>query len=160
MFCYQKKEITCIDMKKNITFTLLAAALLLTGCASDEEKIERAAYRYSYAMANYDVDGAERYATRETRETTLTMARQLLLMVDSSYIKSDTPATIEIRHIWMADDSSAVVTYHKTTPIKDFSATLDMRKRGHRWLAHNPVRSVEAPEVEEARVPKGAKEED
>jgi len=133
-------------MKKNITLALLATALLLTACASDEEKIEKAAYKYSYAMANYDVDGAEKYATPETVETTLNTARELLPMVDTNYIKSDTPATIEIRHIQIVDDTSAVVTYHKTTPIKDFSSTLDVRKRHGRWLAHSPIPVFEAPE--------------
>lgn len=133
-------------MKQNITLALLATALLLTACASDEEKIEKAAYKYSYAMANYDVDGAEKYATPETVETTLNTARGLLPMVDTNYIKSDTPATIEITNIQIVDDTSAVVTYHKTTPIKDFSSTLDVRKRHGRWLAHSPIPVIEAPE--------------
>lgn len=133
-------------MKQNITLALLATALLLTACASDEEKIEKAAYKYSYAMANYNVDGAEKYATPETVETTLNTARGLLPMVDTNYIKSDTPATIEITNIQIVDDTSAVVTYHKTTPIKDFSATLDVRKRHGRWLAHSPIPVIEAPE--------------
>ena len=133
-------------MKKNITLALLATALLLTACASDEEKIEKAAYKYSYAMANYDVDGAEKYATPETVETTLNTARGLLTIVDTNYIKSDTPASIEITNIQTVDDTSAVVTYHKTTPIKDFSATLDVRKRHGRWLAHSPIPVIEAPE--------------
>ena len=67
-------------------------------------------------------------------------------MVDTNYIKSDTPASIEIRHIQIVDDTSAVVTYHKTTPIKDFSSTLDVRKRHGRWLAHSPIPVIEAPE--------------
>ncbi|MBP5341025.1 MAG: hypothetical protein J6Y52_01515 [Bacteroidales bacterium] len=133
-------------MKHLTTLALLATALLLTACASDEERIEKAAYKYSYAMANYDVDGAEKYATPETRETTLITARGLLTMVDTNYIKSDTPATIEITNIQIIDDTSAVATYHKTTPIKDFSATLEVRKRHGRWLAHSPIPVIEAPE--------------
>ena len=133
-------------MKQNITLALLATVLLLTACASDEEKIEKVAYKYSYAMANYDVDGAEKYATPETVETTLNTARGLLTIVDTNYIKSDTPASIEITNIQIVDDTSAVVTYHKTTPIKDFSSTLDVRKRHGRWLAHSPIPVIEAPE--------------
>lgn len=133
-------------MKHLTTLALLTTALLLTACASDEERIEKAAYKYSYAMANYDVDGAEKYATPETRETTLITARGLLTMVDTNYIKSDTPATIEITNIQIIDDTSAVATYHKTTPIKDFSATLEVRKRHGRWLAHSPIPVIEAPE--------------
>lgn len=133
-------------MKQNNTLALLATVLLLTACASDEEKIEKVAYKYSYAMANYDVDGAEKYATPETVETTLNTARGLLTIVDTNYIKSDTPATIEITNIQIVDDTSAVVTYHKTTPIKDFSSTLDVRKRHGRWLAHSPIPVIEAPE--------------
>lgn len=133
-------------MKQNNTLALLATVLLLTACASDEEKIEKVAYKYSYAMANYDVDGAEKYATPETVETTLNTARGLLTIVDTNYIKSDTPASIEITNIQIVDDTSAVVTYHKTTPIKDFSSTLDVRKRHGRWLAHSPIPVIEAPE--------------
>lgn len=146
-------------MKTNALFFTLATALLLTACTSDEKKIEKAAYKYSYAMANYDVEGAEKYATPETRATTLETARQLIPMVDSNYIKSDTPASIEIRHIWMVDDTSAVVTYHKTTPIKDFSATVDVRKRDGRWLAHKPIPTIDAEPPAEAAdaVPSGDK---
>ena len=141
-------------MHYRTTILLLTAGLTMAACTSDEEKIEKAAYKYSYAMANYDVDGAEKYATPETRETTLMTARGLLTVVDTNYIKSDTPATIEIRHIQMVDDTSAVATYHKTTPIKNFSATLDVRKRHGRWLAHSPIPVVEAPEPEMQTVAK------
>lgn len=134
-------------MKYAKTITLLTAALLLTACASDEEKIEKAAYKYNYAMANYDVDGAEKYATQETRETTLKMARELLPMVNPDYIKSDTPATIEIGDISIANDTLAYVNYRKRTPIKDMTLSIEMRKRHGHWLAHTPIPVLEAPDT-------------
>ena len=132
-------------MKTNTLFLTLATALLLTACTSEEKRIEKTAYKYSFALANYDVDGAERYATPETVETTLQTARGLLPMVDTNYIKSDTPATIEIKHIEIIDDTSAYVTFHKHTPIKDFDHNIAIRKRGRHWLAHDPIPVRKAP---------------
>ena len=145
-------------MKNTKTITLLTAALLLMACASDEEKIEKAAYKYNYAMANYDVDGAERYATQETRETTLETARELLPMVNPDYIKSDTPATIEIGNIAMANDTLAYVNYRKRTPIKDMTLSIEMRKRHGRWLAHAPIPVMEMPEAPMPTDDKGEEE--
>lgn len=126
-------------MKKIIPLLLIAAATLTTGCKSDEERINDVAYNYSFAMANYDVATAEKYATQETKETTLVMARKLIEKVGNEYIKSDTPATIEIDDINILNDTSAIATYHKTTPIKDFRGPLELRKRNNRWLAHATI---------------------
>lgn len=117
----------------------MAAASLATGCKSDEEKINNVAYNYSFAMANYDVATAEKYATHETKETTLVIAQQLIDKIGNEYIESDTPATIEIEDVNILDDTSAIATYHKVTPIKDFRGPLELRKRNHRWLAHATI---------------------
>ena len=125
--------------------------IFATACQSEEKKIKDAAYNYSYAMANYDIDGAEPYADDATKQTTLTTGRGLLQMVDTNYIKSDTPATITIEKVEMLSDSSAVATYHKVTPIKNFRDTVEVRKYGRQWLVHTPTRVVEhqlPPEVE------------
>lgn len=117
---------------------------MLVSCGSSTTKqIENAAYHYSYAMANYDVDGAEPYATEETKQTTLVTGRVMMQLVDSNYIKSDTPAEIEIVKTEMVSDTMAVVTYHKTTPIKDFEGKVEVHKRGNQWLVHSPTKVVQ-----------------
>lgn len=121
---------------------LLCIGLLLvlcTTCDSEKKQIEHSAYEYSDAVANYDIDGAETYCTRETSVTFLKTARFLMQFVDSSYISSDTPATIDIVSVKRLSDTTASVVYHKQTPIKDFTDTLEMRKRDGRWLAHAPI---------------------
>lgn len=97
---------------------------------------EKAAYNYSFAMANYQLDEAAKYATVETQNTVLVRAEQLLQKLDSSYIKSDTPATIEIETVEITSDTTAVATYHKVTPIKNFTGDLELRKRDGQWYAH------------------------
>ena len=67
------------------------------------------------------------------------MAKALVRMIDTAYIKSDTPASIEIVNVRIISDTVASVQYHKQTPIKDFIDTLELRKRDGRWLAHSPI---------------------
>lgn len=130
-------------MKK--TFALLFPVVIaLFSCGRGTVKqIENAAYQYSYAMANYDVDGAEPFATEETKQTTLVTGRAMMQLVDSNYIKSDIPAKIEIVKTEMVSDTVAVVTYHKTTPIKDFVSTVEVHKCGKQWLVHSPTKVVQ-----------------
>lgn len=122
---------------------LLVAAVALAGCSNAELKtIEEVAYSYSHAMANYDVDGAEPYATDETKSTTLIKARQLMQLVGDEYIASDTPAEIKIVDAQMTSDTTAYAVYHKTSPIKDFTDTLRLRKRNDVWQAHAPIPKI------------------
>lgn len=121
---------------------LLASAILLFSCSSNKSDVRQAAYDYCFAMANYDVDRAEQYATKETREVTLIMARNLVKAVGKDYIASDTPASIEIQSVRIDNDTIAHATYHKVTPIKDFVDTLELRKRDGVWLAHALVPTV------------------
>lgn len=130
-------------MKALKSFFLLAIVLSLFACSNTEEQIREAAYNYSYAMANYDIDGAEPYADEETIQTTLATGRLLLQRVDKNYIKRDTPATITIEDIAMINDTAAVVDYHKVTPIKDFRDTVEVRKYGQRWLVHTPIKVIQ-----------------
>ena len=123
-------------MKKTTLLLTATIALLLFSCSTERKKIERNAYNYAYAMANYNIDEAEPYATPETRNTTLVIARRLVQAVDSSYIISDTPAQIKILDIEIYNDTQAYALYHKTTPIKDFCDTLYLRKRDGNWYAH------------------------
>lgn len=112
---------------------------LCCSCNNEKEQIQQAAYGYSIAMANYDIDGAEPFCTEETSTTMLSTARYLLQFVDSSYIAADTPATIEIVSVKQMSDTTACAVFRKTTPIKDFSDTLELRKRDGKWLAHAPI---------------------
>lgn len=124
----------------------MVAIVMLSCCCKHEQKmVEKAAYEYSYAMANYNVDEAEKYATEETKNTTLKMARGIVKKVDPEYIKSDTPASIEIIDVKMVNDTCAVATYHKQTPLKDFSDTLELRKRDGKWYAHALPKQREVP---------------
>lgn len=108
--------------------------------------VQQVAYAYSYAMANYHVEEAEQYATEETKNTTLVKARNLMKAVGDAYIQSDTPAEIEITNVEFQSDSVAIATYHKTTPIKDMTGTLELRKRNGKWYAHIPLKITTPPE--------------
>lgn len=129
-------------MKKIALAIMATAVFTCCGCKHEQKMVEKAAYQYSYAMANYNVDEAAKYATEETKNTTLKIAKSLVQRVDSSYIKSDTPANIEIINVEMVNDSMAVAVYHKKTPLKDFSGTVDMRKRNGQWYAHVTPRVI------------------
>ena len=124
-------------MRKYFCLGLLMA--LCCSCNNEKEQIQQAAYGYSVAMANYDIDGAEPFCTEETSTTMLSTARYLLQFVDSSHIAADTPASIEIVSVKQMSDTTACAVFHKTTPIKDFSDTLELRKRDGKWLAHAPI---------------------
>ena len=131
-----------LSMKRIVSVIMTLVVFTCCSCKQERKMVEEAAYQYSYAMANYNVDEAEKYATEETKETTLKTARFLVQRVDSTYIKSDTPATIDIINVEMVNDSMAVATYHKITPLKDFSGTVDMRKRDGKWYAHVTPRTI------------------
>jgi hypothetical protein len=120
--------------------------MMSSSCKNDEQMVQQVAYAYSYAMANYQVDDAAEYATEETKNTTLIKARSLMKAVGDAYIQSDTPAEIEITDVELTTDTTAIATYHKTTPIKDMTGTLELRKRDGKWLAHIPLTETTLPE--------------
>lgn len=128
-------------MKLQIPFTLLLSVLLIltTGCDNNKKKACDVGYKYAYAMANYQVDKAAKYATEETKNTTLIMAKHLTKAVGEEYIKSDTPAKVEIVKYSQLDDTTAVIEFHKTTPIKNSNFPLLMRKRNGQWMAHDTI---------------------
>lgn len=143
-----------MKINQNHVITLLICCAILCSCKTDEQNAKNVAYAYSYAMANYRVDEAEAYATEETKTSTLIKARQLVAAVGETYIKSDTPAELEITDITFPDDTSAIATYHKKTPIKDFSGTVELRKRNGKWLAHDPIPVVVIPDSNARQAPK------
>lgn len=114
-------------------------SVLCFACNNEMRNVKAAASDYLMAVSLYDVEGAERYCTKETQETTLDMARFLLQYVDSSYLESDKPVVIDIISMKSTSDTTATVCYRKTTPVKDFADTLEMRKRDGMWLAHAPI---------------------
>jgi uncharacterized protein YceK len=134
-------------MKKNV-FVLISVAILLTGCscerAMERKAIKEVAYEYSYALGNYRLDDAAKYATTETQKRTLPTAKAMMKMVDSTYIASDTPAEIVITNVRITSDTSATAYWHKTTPRKDLNGTLELRKRNGVWQAHDLIKQAPA----------------
>lgn len=123
-------------MKKGIILLLLS--LFFLSCHREERKVRDTAHAYLSALANYKVENAELYATNETLETTLALSKQLLAMVDTSYIISDTPAEIDIQELVIHDDTLAKVKYVKNTPLKhNMQGELQLVKRGGQWQAHD-----------------------
>ena len=105
---------------------MMSALALMSACSNDEKEIREVAYNYSYALANYKIEDATQYCTKETQETSLAYGLELMKGVSAEYIASDTPATIEIEGIEMTSDTTATAQYHKKTPIKDFMAINDL----------------------------------
>ncbi|MCQ2291626.1 MAG: hypothetical protein MJZ39_00500 [Bacteroidales bacterium] len=123
-------------MKRTFTLGIMGLALLLSSCNSEEKMIQKAAMGYLDAMGNYRIAEAEQFASKETIETTLTIIQKNIMPnMDSSYIKRNTPATIEILEVNIQTDTTAVVNYKKTTPIKVQEGSLNLVKRDEKWQA-------------------------
>lgn len=142
-------------MKKHFSFILClsALALLLAGCDRNEKQARKVGYNYAYAMANYRVQEAAQYATEETKNTTLVIAQRLTDAVGEEYVKSDTPAKVEIVKYSQLDDTTAVIEFHKTTPIKNSNFPLLMRKRNGQWMAHDTIPTHKDTELTETMEP-------
>lgn len=129
-------------MKQSQRLLLLVILLSLTasqvGCTNRDPKkaIRKAAYGYLDAMANYRVDDAMLYCTRETQESVIVKARELMATVQEGYIESDTPAKVTIKKIEMTSDTTAIVHFHKKTPLKKQDGELQMVLRRGSWRAH------------------------
>ena len=90
----------------------IVALFLLAGCNNTAKDIEKAAYGYLDAMGNYRIEDAKPYASTQTCDNTLdVIQKNLMPKVDTDYIKSNTPATIEILGVEMLSDTTAVVNY-------------------------------------------------
>ncbi len=110
--------------------------LLAISCGG-EKQLKEYAYGYLDAMGNYRFDDAYDYATQETQTNTLEVIQQRIMPnTDMEYIRRNTPAEITITGVDIIDDTTAIVSFHKSTPIQEQDGTLDMHKRGNRWLAH------------------------
>ena len=128
---------------------LLIAVLLLVACNPEKKAIEEVAYNYCIATSYYKIDEAEKYATQETVEKTLPMARFFISQVDSSFFAADSPVDIDIKEVSQTSDTTAYVVYHKETPLKNFTDTLQMRFRDGHWLVHSPLRTHTSNRTEE-----------
>lgn len=125
-------------MMKKILAILVLLSFVFISCHQEQKNIEQVAYAYLDALANYKVEEAKPYATSETCKTTLAISEQLLAMVDTAYIISDTPAIIDIQEIIVENDTMAVVKYVKNTPLKhDMKGELRLVKRERQWWAHD-----------------------
>ena len=133
-------------MKKSFGWIIVAiASTLFVSCKSEQSLIEEAALGYLTAMGNYHIVEVEAYATEETIEKTLHFIEETIMPnMDSTYLRQNTPATIEIKEVKQVDDTTAEVKYVKTTPIQVQDGTLDLVKRGKEWKAQV---LIEIPEV-------------
>lgn len=75
------------------------------------------------------------YCTKE-EQLALEQGRALMQYLPPDYIASDTPAEIEIRKVRQTSDTAAIALYRKTTPRRQYSDTIHLRKRGGKWLVH------------------------
>lgn len=130
-----------IDMKSYIApiLLLVIAMNLFASCNQSIDEISGVAYQYCLATSEYRFDDADLYCTDETRNTTLPVAKNIVSLLDKAYIEKDSPVTIDIISVTPLSDTEAYVVYHKHTPLKEFTDTLEMRKRADKWLAHAPI---------------------
>lgn len=126
-------------MKKNIlTLSILALCLaFLQSCNGPENAIKESAMGYLNAMGNYQFDEALPYASEKTRTETIEFIQGTIMpLVDTAYIKANTPATIEITKVDCLSDSTAKVAYVKHTPLQPRqNGDLDMILENGKWVA-------------------------
>lgn len=136
---------------RKLAFILCAFALssLLLSCKSEKSLIEQTAMGYLTAMGNYKISEAEPYATKETIENTLhAIEKYIMPNLDPNVIKQNTPATIEIINVSIVNDTTAEVSYKKTTPNQVQEGKLDMVKRNKEWKAQVSIQIPEMLKIE------------
>lgn len=118
-----------------LTATVLL--LMLCGCTSGEQKkIEQTAFAYLDAMGNYRIEEAKPYSSPRTIETAIALCERIIPLVDTSYIKANTPAQITIKSVHIESDTTAYVLFHKSTPITQQNDTLRLVKIDGTWLVN------------------------
>ena len=129
--------------------------MVLASCGNNPQKeIEKNAYGYLDAMGNYRINDARPYASTPTCERTLEVLQKYILpKTDTNYIISNTPATIDILGVEVLSDTTAVVSYSKTTPLQVQSGKLDMVKENGRWCAEviialPPIMTMDSTQVQ------------
>ena len=134
---------------------LVISVMVLASCGSNPQKeIEKNAYGYLDAMGNYRIDDARPYASTPTCERTLDFFQNYIMpKTDTNYIVSNTPATIDILAVELLSDTTAVVSYSKTTPLQVQSGKLDMVLEDGRWCAEviislPPIMTMDSTQME------------
>lgn len=128
------------------TLTIVALALLVGSCTSEERQIERNAYGYLDAMGNYLIDQAEPYASEATRNSTIVIVRDKIMpRVDKELIRANTPATISIDSLRILCADTAMVYYTMATPLSTKHDFLPMVKEDGQWLAYMPLNTTNDP---------------
>ena len=122
--------------KRTLLLVLPMLMLCMQCCHTVKDDVKDVAQKYLDATGRYDVDDACRYCTRETANGLRNIEVTLLSKVPEDSIKKNMPAKIKIKDIELTSDSTAVVTYHKHTPINDINGTLDMVLLDGQWRAH------------------------
>ena len=134
---------------RKIIIVLLTMPLLWVSCKSEKSLIEQSAMGYLTAMGNYRISEAEAYATEETIENTLhAIEKYIMPNLDPKVIKENTPATIKITDVTIVGDTTAEVTYVKTTPAQVQEGKLDMVKRNKEWKAQVFIQIPDALKIE------------
>ena len=113
-------------------------------------------------MGNYLIEDASPYATRQTRERTIPTLCTIMSHADTAYINSNRPAEIRIRSSRMQNDTSAVVYYHKSTPIKEVDDSVKVLLEEGKWLVDVqlaplpvPNHSMDSTRRRHIRIPNG-----
>ena len=121
-------------MRKTLAAAMLLA--LVAACGTEEKEVRHVAQHYLDATARYDIPDACNYCTPETANALRLIDSVLMPNTDSNYIKSNMSAKLEITALEMTSDTTAVVSYHKHTPVNDFDGTLNMVRRDGQWMAN------------------------
>lgn len=121
---------------KNKKILPIVVLMLATACNFEEKEIEQVSQKYLTAMGNYQFTEAAKYASEQTQSITLKFFNEVMLPhTDPSFITQNTPATITINETSKTTDSTAIVTYTKTTPICTQHDTLQLIKENGEWKA-------------------------
>lgn len=121
-------------MRKTLAAAMLLA--LVAACGTEEKEVRHVAQHYLDATARYDIPDACNYCTPETANALRLIDSVLMPNTDSSYIKKNMSATLEITSLDINTDTTAVVSYHKHSPVEDFDGKLNMVRRDGQWMAH------------------------
>lgn len=133
-------------MKSKVLLFAFATIVFATASCqqptSDKKQVKQVAYAYEQALGDYDLAVARHYATEETKSKTLVVAEKLMKSVSRENIEANMPAKIKISKVKILSDTTATANWHKETPIKECSGTLELRKRNGKWLAHDMIKTI------------------
>lgn len=134
-------------MRNNkILFLILPLTMFFMQCCNTTKgEVRDVAQKYLDATGRYDVTDACRYCTPETAKGLRQIEISLLSKISADTLAKNMPAKIKIKSIELTSDSTAIVTYHKHTPIDNFDGTLDMVLRNNQWMAH--IGGIAIPEM-------------